>query len=168
MEGGDVGWASDGGKKNWIRHKYWIYIMARQAVESERRSRNRSRAFPARKEGLFPPTQYLSRHRKLRQTSRCGGPLSISFSASDGFLCRFYARKSPPVSPLEAQKFPPLLVLLRIRHESSSMVNGVLNLRDDSTRIVGGHPPGLHINSWCTVPRVYGGASERATETTTS
>lgn len=72
--GRHVGWGtSDGGKKNWIRHKYWIYIMARQAVESESRSRNCSRAFPAQKEGIFPPTQYLSRHRKLRQTSRCGG-----------------------------------------------------------------------------------------------
>lgn len=65
---------------------------------------------------------------------------------------------------LRAQNFPPVFppargtkfssALLWIQNESSSMVNGVLNLRDDSTRIVGEHPPGLHINSWCTMPSV--------------
>lgn len=88
--------------------------------------------------------------------------LSRSLSATASFSV-FTRAKFPPVSPLEAQKLSPLLHLLRIRNESSLLVNGVLNLRDDSTRIVGEISPGLHINSWCIMPSVSGreGESDR-------
>lgn len=52
---------------------------------------------------VFSPTQYLSRHRMLRLTIPFGA-LSVSFFVSDGFLSRFYARKSLPRLPPRGTK----------------------------------------------------------------
>lgn len=87
---------------------------------------------------------------KVKTNQSVWGALSrLSFFVSDGILFPFLRAQNLSPARLPPRGTKVSSALLWIRNESSSMVNGVLNLRDDSTRIVGEHPPGLHINSWC-------------------